>query len=208
MEMLLRTREDAFLVPIPQYPLYSATLTLYGGQLVPYELDEEAGWGLNVDNLQVWVYAALPLRTAGACHGVWGVPKQWLGRWLACAADVETVLLVRSSGREPQLRKLAGVGCDKLLCHSSDKAVLGLFAGLLQLMWRRAAVSYTRVSPAAATACCFGVVGQAMFVFTVCVASHPHECVLMRYVVPVRAHVCRRSWQPRSSRGCVYAGWW
>jgi alanine transaminase len=53
MEMLLRTREDAFLVPIPQYPLYSATLTLYGGQLVPYELDEEAGWGLNVDNLQV-----------------------------------------------------------------------------------------------------------------------------------------------------------
>jgi histidinol-phosphate/aromatic aminotransferase/cobyric acid decarboxylase-like protein len=57
MEMLMRTREDAFLVPIPQYPLYSATLTLYGGQLVPYELDEEAGWGLNVENLQVRCFA-------------------------------------------------------------------------------------------------------------------------------------------------------
>lgn len=43
MEMLIRCPTDAFLVPIPQYPLYSATLCLYGGQLVPYELDEDAG---------------------------------------------------------------------------------------------------------------------------------------------------------------------
>jgi aspartate/methionine/tyrosine aminotransferase len=42
-EMLVRNPSDAFLVPIPQYPLYSATLCLYGGQLVPYELDEDAG---------------------------------------------------------------------------------------------------------------------------------------------------------------------
>lgn len=41
--MLIRSPTDAFLVPIPQYPLYSATLCLYGGQLVPYELDEDAG---------------------------------------------------------------------------------------------------------------------------------------------------------------------
>lgn len=45
MEMLIRSPSDAFLVPIPQYPLYSATLCLYGGQLVPYELDEDAGKG-------------------------------------------------------------------------------------------------------------------------------------------------------------------
>jgi aspartate/methionine/tyrosine aminotransferase len=43
MEMLIRNANDAFLVPIPQYPLYSATLVLYGGHLLPYELDEEAG---------------------------------------------------------------------------------------------------------------------------------------------------------------------
>jgi glutamate--glyoxylate aminotransferase len=37
---------DGVLVPIPQYPLYSATCTLLDGALVPYYLDEESGWGL------------------------------------------------------------------------------------------------------------------------------------------------------------------
>lgn len=64
MEMLMRSGQDAFLVPIPQYPLYSATLTLYGGRLVPYELDEAAGWGLNVDNLQVRCAACILIVTA------------------------------------------------------------------------------------------------------------------------------------------------
>ena len=47
-----------------QYPLYSATLTLYGGQLVPYELDESRGWGLDVASLQQQLAAA---RTRGLC---------------------------------------------------------------------------------------------------------------------------------------------
>ncbi|KIZ01751.1 alanine transaminase [Monoraphidium neglectum] len=64
MEMLIRDSSDAWLVPIPQYPLYSATLTLYGGQLVPYELDEAAGWGLNTAALQQQLAAA---RTRGLC---------------------------------------------------------------------------------------------------------------------------------------------
>lgn len=50
--------------PRPQYPLYSATLTLYGGQLVPYELDEATGWGLNVSALQQQLADA---RTRGLC---------------------------------------------------------------------------------------------------------------------------------------------
>jgi aspartate/methionine/tyrosine aminotransferase len=41
-------RYDAVLVPIPQYPLYSATLALYGGTLLPYYLQEEKGWALDV----------------------------------------------------------------------------------------------------------------------------------------------------------------
>ena len=32
---------DGILVPIPQYPLYSASIALLGGVLIPYELDEE-----------------------------------------------------------------------------------------------------------------------------------------------------------------------
>lgn len=34
--------------PLVQYPLYSASIQLYGGQLLPYNLKEEAGWGLDL----------------------------------------------------------------------------------------------------------------------------------------------------------------
>lgn len=40
------------LVPVPQYPLYSATISLLGGSLVPYYLDESENWGLDVNNLR------------------------------------------------------------------------------------------------------------------------------------------------------------
>jgi len=35
---------DAVLTPIPQYPLYSGTTAVLNGVLVPYYLNEEAGW--------------------------------------------------------------------------------------------------------------------------------------------------------------------
>jgi aspartate/methionine/tyrosine aminotransferase len=35
------------MIPIPQYPLYSASLSLYGGKQIGYYLDEQAGWELN-----------------------------------------------------------------------------------------------------------------------------------------------------------------
>merc|ERR1712100_647340 len=51
MKVVLRDDSDAILTPIPQYPLYSATLTLYGGSLAPYYLDEANGWGMGVEEL-------------------------------------------------------------------------------------------------------------------------------------------------------------
>lgn len=36
----LLCRSDGVMCPIPQYPLYSATLTLLGGELCGYYLDE------------------------------------------------------------------------------------------------------------------------------------------------------------------------
>lgn len=39
------------LVPVPQYPLYSATISLLGGSLIPYYLEETANWGLDIANL-------------------------------------------------------------------------------------------------------------------------------------------------------------
>lgn len=40
------------MVPVPQYPLYSAAISLFGGSLVPYYLEETANWGLDVNDLR------------------------------------------------------------------------------------------------------------------------------------------------------------
>jgi len=40
------------MIPIPQYPIYSATIAQFGGQQVGYYLDEKNGWDLNVKELE------------------------------------------------------------------------------------------------------------------------------------------------------------
>jgi aspartate/methionine/tyrosine aminotransferase len=47
LTLLLKNENDGVMIPIPQYPLYSATLTLYGGKIVGYYLDEGNSWQLN-----------------------------------------------------------------------------------------------------------------------------------------------------------------
>lgn len=44
LDLLISHQNVGVLIPIPQYPLYSASLTLFGGQAVPYELIEEEDW--------------------------------------------------------------------------------------------------------------------------------------------------------------------
>ena len=44
---LLRSPNDGFMIPVPQYPLYSASLALYGGKQIGYYLDEENRWQLS-----------------------------------------------------------------------------------------------------------------------------------------------------------------
>uniref|UniRef100_A0A7S0ZBX1 Aminotransferase class I/classII large domain-containing protein n=2 Tax=Timspurckia oligopyrenoides TaxID=708627 RepID=A0A7S0ZBX1_9RHOD len=51
LSLLVRHENDGILIPVPQYPLYSASLTLLGGAMIPYYLDEAHGWGLDVDVL-------------------------------------------------------------------------------------------------------------------------------------------------------------
>ncbi|KAB2613147.1 alanine aminotransferase 2 [Pyrus ussuriensis x Pyrus communis] len=52
MQLLISSEKDGILCPIPQYPLYSASIALHGGTLVPYFLDEALGWGLETSELK------------------------------------------------------------------------------------------------------------------------------------------------------------
>lgn len=52
LQIIIRNQHDGILIPIPQYPLYSATLDLLGGRLVGYYLDEEKGWSTETDELK------------------------------------------------------------------------------------------------------------------------------------------------------------
>jgi len=51
LNTIIRNNMDGVLLPIPQYPLYSALLTLLGGTKVNYYLDEDNGWGLSIEEL-------------------------------------------------------------------------------------------------------------------------------------------------------------
>jgi aspartate/methionine/tyrosine aminotransferase len=44
---LQKSPSDGFMIPVPQYPLYSATISLNGGHQVRYFLDEQNGWQLS-----------------------------------------------------------------------------------------------------------------------------------------------------------------
>ncbi|KAL8111758.1 hypothetical protein AgCh_019459 [Apium graveolens] len=52
LQTIIRGQGDGILVPVPQYPLYSAAIALCGGSLVPYYLEETANWGLDIQNLR------------------------------------------------------------------------------------------------------------------------------------------------------------
>jgi alanine transaminase len=62
LKALLKKPEDGVMIPIPQYPLYSATLTLYGGRQIGYYLDESNSWQLNE---QVLTESIAGARTVG-----------------------------------------------------------------------------------------------------------------------------------------------
>lgn len=40
------------MIPVPQYPLYSATLSEYGAGQIEYYLDEDNNWALSIDELE------------------------------------------------------------------------------------------------------------------------------------------------------------
>lgn len=55
---ILKNPNDGVMIPIPQYPLYSATLALYGARQIGYFLDEENSWQLNEKSLNESIHKA------------------------------------------------------------------------------------------------------------------------------------------------------
>eukprot|EP01029_Cantina_marsupialis_P027899 TRINITY_DN774148_c0_g1_i1.p1 TRINITY_DN774148_c0_g1~~TRINITY_DN774148_c0_g1_i1.p1 ORF type:complete len:489 (-),score=181.31 TRINITY_DN774148_c0_g1_i1:245-1711(-) len=52
IQSLIRDENDGLLVPVPQYPLYSASIALCDGSFVGYELDETQGWCMDMDRVK------------------------------------------------------------------------------------------------------------------------------------------------------------
>ncbi len=50
--MLIRNSNDGVMIPIPQYPLYSALITLGGGKQINYYLDESKNWALDSNDVR------------------------------------------------------------------------------------------------------------------------------------------------------------
>lgn len=49
---LIADSNCGLMIPIPQYPIYTATLDYFGGKHVGYYLDEENNWDLNIEELE------------------------------------------------------------------------------------------------------------------------------------------------------------
>jgi len=52
LQLSIRGPQDGIMVPIPQYPLYSASIAMHGGTQVDYFLDESKRWGTDMKELE------------------------------------------------------------------------------------------------------------------------------------------------------------
>ncbi|KAJ7089515.1 1-aminocyclopropane-1-carboxylate synthase 2 [Mycena epipterygia] len=52
INMLITGPTAGILIPIPQYPLYTAALTQHHGRPIPYLLDESSGWSTSVESIE------------------------------------------------------------------------------------------------------------------------------------------------------------
>ena len=62
LNVICHSPHAGILVPIPQYPLYTATLSLLNANCVPYFLDEDKAWGTDIGTIRTSLQTA---RAAG-----------------------------------------------------------------------------------------------------------------------------------------------
>ena len=101
MNVICAKPETGILVPIPQYPLYTATLSLLNARCVPYYLDEGHAWGTDVATIRTAydkakaegtdvraIVVINPGNPTGAC-----LPKEDIKGVLDLAAEEKLVVL-------------------------------------------------------------------------------------------------------------------
>eukprot|EP00123_Amoebidium_parasiticum_P010659 comp20238_c0_seq1/m.25246 comp20238_c0_seq1/g.25246 ORF comp20238_c0_seq1/g.25246 comp20238_c0_seq1/m.25246 type:complete len:509 (-) comp20238_c0_seq1:385-1911(-) len=60
-QLITANPKCGMMIPIPQYPLYTATMSMVNGITVPYYLDEERDWALSIPELERALNAATAL---------------------------------------------------------------------------------------------------------------------------------------------------
>ncbi|KAJ3503263.1 hypothetical protein NLJ89_g8512 [Agrocybe chaxingu] len=58
INMLISSPKAGFLIPIPQYPLYTASLAQHQGRPIPYYLDEYSDWSTSVESIEAAIKKA------------------------------------------------------------------------------------------------------------------------------------------------------
>ena len=102
IEMLIADERDGIMIPIPQYPLYSATIRRCGGVQVDYFPDEDAGWTLDSSMLEESLAAAE--RDGVRVKGIVVINP---GNPTGAVADLETVRAIVDFAREHQILIIA-----------------------------------------------------------------------------------------------------
>lgn len=59
LSMLITGPDTGILIPIPQYPLYTAALAQFNGTPIPYYLDESADWSTSVESVESAIKEAI-----------------------------------------------------------------------------------------------------------------------------------------------------
>ncbi|SCV04371.1 LAMI_0H15588g1_1 [Lachancea mirantina] len=67
LSVLCKGPESGVLIPIPQYPLYTATLALNNSTALPYYLDEKSGWSTDPEQIEEIVQQAISSGVKPTC---------------------------------------------------------------------------------------------------------------------------------------------
>ena len=125
LRILIADAHDGILIPIPQYPLYSASIALLGGAQVPYHLDEASGWKISRDALE----SACERARADGIR-VRAIVVINPGNPTGAVLDEKNVEMVLGFAREHGLSVLADEVYQENIYHPDERFVS--FAGVLE----------------------------------------------------------------------------